>query len=54
MEVSSQTYAQLDGRLCAILKKGVVFAAAEKHIVKGVSKHDPDNATAKQCLNPIN
>lgn len=44
--MSSQTYAQLDKRLCAILKKGVVFAAAEKHIVKGVSKHDPDNATA--------
>jgi len=37
---------QIDRHLCIILRNGVVFVAAEKHIVKGVSKHDPDNATA--------
>ena len=46
MEVSSQTFAQIGRRVCIILINGVVCVATEKHIVKGVSKHDPDNATA--------
>ena len=37
---------QFDRCPCIMSINGVVFVAAKKYIVKGVSKHDPDNATA--------
>ena len=44
--MSSQTCNQFDSHIWYILTTGVVLVAAQKYIVKGVSKHDPDNATA--------
>ena len=46
MGVSSQTCKQFYSHIWYILTTGVVLVAAQKYIVKGVSKHDPDNATA--------